>query len=486
MFHDETARVKKKVNAKKSNGCKAPKSPPVACRTESAYEAPSSRQSHASQATLCPTTLTLQSCIQPSLEDLSLGYFFSKYVFKYKDYRDSWNVDDGNGCLLLSIKALGVAGVTKRGDVSPFHNSEAQRYYVNAIEQLNSALCSPKYVKRDSTLQAINILGIFESVNGLNKSLDAWRNHINGAASLLQLRGPEQFKTQTGCRLFLQTCSSLVISCLTLNIPIPDHVRTMRAEAEKHVIHPGDPVWRFLCTSMAVADLNSRMKPRNALLSVEESRSIIARAESLFRELKSILDHSPSDWKPEVVSGTGVTVYSGYYYAFSSYITAQVFAGICSYRLYLLNIIWRASKSLSLENDLSQDQQQRVDDAFSSKKELQLSILATVPQHLGDSSQPLHCNTLATDFANGDGLWTKFSSRDHNPFRSVWRPSRDIPFVRMAGGYIIQMPLYSAGAADPPNGPIRLFVIDTLRLLGRSMGLSQALVLASMLEVAPG
>ena len=486
MFHDETARVKNKVRAKQSNSCKAPKRPPVACHTESVREAPSSRQSHTDQAAPCPPTLILRSHIQPSLEDLSLGYFFSKYVFKYKDYRDSWNVDDGNGCLLLSIKALGVAGVTKCGSITLSSNSEAQRYYLDAIEGLNSALWSPEYVKRDSTLQAINILGIFESVNGLNKSLDAWRNHINGAASLLQLRGPEQFRTQTGCRLFLQTCSSLVISCLTLNIPIPDHVRTVRAEAEKHVIHPRDPVWRFLCTSMAVADLNSRMKSRNILLSVEEARSVIARAEHLFRELKSILDHSPPDWKPQVVSGTGATIYSDYYYVFSSYIIAQVFAGICSYRLYLLNIIWRASKSLNTEHDLSKDQQQRVHDAFSSKRELQLSILATVPQHLGDASQPIHSNTLATDFANGDGLWTKFSSRDHNPFRSVWRPSKDIPFVRMAGGYLIQMPLYSAGAADAPNGPIRRFVIDTLRLLGRSMGLAQAFVLASMLEGSPG
>jgi hypothetical protein len=37
-----------------------------------------------------------------------------------------------------------------------------------------------------------------------SSSMDSWRQHIRGVAQLINIRGPEQFKSEGSLRLFLQ------------------------------------------------------------------------------------------------------------------------------------------------------------------------------------------------------------------------------------------------------------------------------------------
>jgi hypothetical protein len=37
-----------------------------------------------------------------------------------------------------------------------------------------------------------------------SSSMDSWRQHIRGVAQLINVRGPEQFKSEGSLRLFLQ------------------------------------------------------------------------------------------------------------------------------------------------------------------------------------------------------------------------------------------------------------------------------------------
>ncbi|KAF2213986.1 hypothetical protein CERZMDRAFT_7957, partial [Cercospora zeae-maydis SCOH1-5] len=224
LFHDESDRIIKKVHARKATRRRIEDD--AAGSSAAAHPALPSPQSSAVSEVLSQEELQLttqDSAIQLSrydnrvitptsprppplsvlanLDDLAIAQFFDKYVYKYHDRRDQWSVDVGNGCLIAAMKALGTVDAVKQMGQGRRLEPEAQKRYVSAIQKINTALQDPHGRTMDSTLLAITILGIFECVSGFQRNLDSWREHVNGAASLLQLRGSEQFRTQTGCRL---------------------------------------------------------------------------------------------------------------------------------------------------------------------------------------------------------------------------------------------------------------------------------------------
>lgn len=104
------------------------------------------------------------------------------------------------------------------------------------------------------------LLSIFETIAGRGQpSLTAWANHINGAAALLRLRGPERLTTQLGLRLFTQITFNLMTSFLVHGIPLPDHIIELKAEAAKHV-HRDHVAWRVFESMMAFTDFRYRVK----------------------------------------------------------------------------------------------------------------------------------------------------------------------------------------------------------------------------------
>jgi hypothetical protein len=111
------------------------------------------------------------------------------------------------------MKAVGLAGFAHASRSSSLMRN-ARYQYVKALQAVNAALKSPEHVKKDSTLTSIMVLSIFENLTGYNqKSLKAWSEHVNGAASLLKIRGIEQINTIVGRRLLAQvSTSSLHIS----------------------------------------------------------------------------------------------------------------------------------------------------------------------------------------------------------------------------------------------------------------------------------
>ncbi|EME85043.1 uncharacterized protein MYCFIDRAFT_88647 [Pseudocercospora fijiensis CIRAD86] len=491
MFHDESAKTKAKVTAgqgsrrRQARLEKSPSpSPASASAASSASASPAASPKTGPSTELVALSLPAEPSLAPAIDDMAIGYFFDQYVFRYRDRRDSWYIEDGNGCLLAAIKALGTAGVIKRTAPRPSADPEARKHYLTALQLTNSALRSPDDVKRDSTLLAIVILGIFEAVSGFQQNLDTWRDHVNGAASLLQLRGRDQFKTQTGCRLYLQTVLNLIISCLSRRIPIPDHVRVVHKIAEQYIPDPKDSVWRFTIASMRLADLNARLLPGNFPISSTQAPHIVEDALALYAEIESALADAPGDWKPRLVGATGPVVYADYYYVFDSYLVAQMFCGMCSYRIMLIDILRKAVANCRTTGyKLPPQQLEQVQYCLGSLRQLQMAILAVVPQHLEDRFKIVHSKLPE---GTQDLTCTGFRIRDHNPFRGICSEGRELPFVRMAGGFQIQFPIFTAGASDAPGGPIRTWVIGMLKLLGQSIGIQQAFVLASQLEGVHG
>lgn len=444
--------------------------------------------------TFCvPSLSTVEHFLPPNLDDLAIGHFFHHYVHDFRTNNRVWYIEDGNDCLVSSIKAVGVAGMTRASN-GPSSSPEAQQQYLHAIQLTNAALRLPNLAKLDSTLLAINVLGLFESITGFQRSLRSWRDHTIGASALLALRGAEQFETDTGGRLFLQTSINLSIACVQQHLPVPDHLHAMRIEAEKHVPDPSDRVWRFYLSRMRYADMYAKLKPQNLVQTPEDAYAIIQEAMSLEDDIVGLTHGLPRDWQYEVVEATGPTVFAGYCHIFPTFFPAQVWNGMMSTRIHLNDIMIKASQALQLlpATDLPRGAQDRLKNAGKLLARMQLDIFASVPQHLGTGI----CHAQYTPFPNieppaatrisGDCIWRHFTAKDTSPWRSRRKRSPDLPFVRMSGGYLIQWSLYAAGQAGRPGSRSRTFAIEILKHIGREMGVQQALVLATNLEQDSG
>jgi len=104
---------------------------------------------------------------------------------------------------------------------------------------------------------------------------------------------------------------------------------------------------------------------------------------------------------------------------------------------------------------------------------MQADILATVPQHLGYVSSVRH----SIENENSEGSVIRMP---WNSFRNL--PKDDFPVVRMSGPYFLLWPLWFAGFIDIATSEVREFTIRNLRVMGRTMGVRQAEVLAAVTE----
>jgi hypothetical protein len=166
-------------------------------KNDSPCEESSSKNLQLQRMNYVPSLTTVERLLPPNVDDLAIGNFFHSYVHDFQSGERIWYIEDGNGCLVSSIKAVGIASMT-RAPNGPSASPEARRQYLDAIQLTNAAIKSPELATRDSTLLAINVLGIFESITGFHRTMDSWRDHINGASALLAMRGTKQFETDTG------------------------------------------------------------------------------------------------------------------------------------------------------------------------------------------------------------------------------------------------------------------------------------------------
>lgn len=172
-----------------------------------------------------------------------MGFFFSNLVTDlfgpsqdYLDYAPALsNKNDMDEHLFASMRAVGLAGFSNMVN-SPELMREARRGYSIALQLVNTALRSQVDVRKDSTLLAVMILSIFETVTGFNhRSLHAWAEHINGAAALVKLRGREQLRSRKGLRLFNRVAASLLMSCVHQELAIPANILELRTEASSFI-----------------------------------------------------------------------------------------------------------------------------------------------------------------------------------------------------------------------------------------------------------
>ncbi len=439
-----------------------------------------------------PLTTDPRASVSPDLDDLAVGFFYHYNLVGDAGGEDGWAAIQGSSCLLASVIALGSAGVTKATSGPPI-SAQTHYRYQKALQLTNAALSSESEVRNDSTLLAVNLLGTYEILTGCQKSLRAWHDHVQGAAALLQYRGMQPFETAEGGRLFMQTCGLLATSCLHRRFRIPLYIHQLTALADQQVPDPEDRVWRAFRLFLRFGDLYGRLLPNNELRSPEEAESVIQEALNLDRDTLALLDDRSPDWSYETVLTDGPLVFAGRVHVYPNHFTAQQFNMLSCRRIVLHDILLKALRSHPDRQSLRLEAStvQRIQNASKIVRQLQLDILASVPQHVDPAFLQLdgvsHLFARRASTCLGDTLWVNFSHvKDLNPWRSRRRHDPPLPPVRTSCGYAIQWPLYMAGAADAVNSELRIWVTNILRSVRHTMGIKQAAILADTLETGTG
>ncbi|KAK4863415.1 hypothetical protein LT330_002193 [Penicillium expansum] len=196
---------------------------------------------------------------------IGLNFFLSHYVVRqsgpssgFLDYAPAMLAQDDGGndmleCAILAVGFSGLARTTSQTDLL----TRSMMMYTRTMERVNLALADPQAARRDSTIVSVLVLALYEFSKA---SIDGWKHHIEGATSLLNLRGRSQFSTSTGLQIFKDVFSQLITNCLRSGSPIPSGLRMLRIEAA-NAISVSDPYWVTCSGMVELLDLYQHISP---------------------------------------------------------------------------------------------------------------------------------------------------------------------------------------------------------------------------------
>lgn len=446
--------------------------------------------------------ISIPQTLAPDVLERGVSYFFSNFVAPpsgpshgHFHHLTTISLADGlDDTLKTSLAATGLAGLANTSKSASLLD-HARREYAAALRQINAALLSPTEAIKDSTLISIIVVAIFESTVGARQlSIKAWTEHINGAATLVQLRGSAQLRTRVGLGLFIQASSHMLISCMQRGIPIPPHITELRKEASSFT--PLDPAWQFLRIVDELTNFRASIRQGSLL----DSEEIIRRALELDCELVQVFASVDPEWLYETVytDTNPEIIYNRRYDIYYDYWIAQIWNGMRLSRIMLNEAVrvhllkgFTSTPPRFTTQEYTAQFQVSIDVITRMRDE----ILYSVPQSLGyvrgkpfqnpdfehDVTASMTSNMSFTDF---------LSPGDHTGLTPPARPRINEPLTRSTtfpaiGGYYLLWPLFIAASTPLTPPPLRSFITSILRFIGSDMGLAQGNNLASFIETVP-
>ncbi|KAJ5393083.1 uncharacterized protein N7487_010724 [Penicillium crustosum] len=196
---------------------------------------------------------------------IGLDFFISQYVVRQSGPSSGFFAyvpamlaqdDGGNDMLEGAILAVGFSGLARTTSQADLL-TRSMMMYTRTMERVNLALADPQAARRDSTIVSVLVLALYEFSKA---SIDGWKHHIEGATSLLNLRGRSQFSTPIGLQIFKDIFSQLLTNCLRSGSPMPSSLRMLRIEAA-NAISVSDPYWVACSGMVELLDLYQQISP---------------------------------------------------------------------------------------------------------------------------------------------------------------------------------------------------------------------------------
>ncbi|KAF2141546.1 uncharacterized protein K452DRAFT_250230 [Aplosporella prunicola CBS 121167] len=441
---------------------------------------------------------SIHYALTPTPDDLAAGFFFANFCNHVAFSASSNAHNNAHGVvaaagpdtdlwasgidthLYTSMLAVGLYGLARHSGNPAFARLATQRY-TDAIHATNGALRDAAVATRDSSLLAVIILGLFESLTGRTKaSLQAWEQHIKGASALVSLRGKRQLETAVGRRMFMQITSSLLISCIQRDIPFPAPIkRLMDLASEEGQLERSHPFYRLREIMVQVADfraewLNASPSASNTTTPLDP-HTTITRALHLDGLILSLIASLPPSFAytthpvfppaadPDVCPTAAYHTYPGFW-------LAQLWNSMRCCRLLLHGMLRQALLAGLGGSPPAFGGEEGVNMArlFAEREgvvqELVRDVLRSVPCHVGYVSARAWRERL---FAGG-----------------VETPLAHLPLVRSQGSMMLLWTLFLVGSLDATGSETKRWVIRALERLGAVMGVGQGGVLGGILRGA--
>lgn len=126
--------------------------------------------------------------------------------------------DYASAHFLYAFKACALASLNNSVGTGNDFDEIAMGLYTKALASTFTALKDPVLTKRDDTLAAILLLGLFENITAKSLGMLAWSSHIEGAIQLVKARGKQQLQSKIGLDLFIAVRTQMV-SSIPLSYP---------------------------------------------------------------------------------------------------------------------------------------------------------------------------------------------------------------------------------------------------------------------------
>ncbi|KAE8444870.1 hypothetical protein EG329_014118 [Mollisiaceae sp. DMI_Dod_QoI] len=439
----------------------------------------------------------LSTCyMQPTIENQGFNYFISNFVrspsgpshgqFAYLD--DLCRRGALDDTLQAAITAAGLAGHATKTKSSPLM-ARARKEYAIALRKINAALRSPVEALKDRTLLSIIIVAIFENIAGAKQlSLKEWTEHINGAATLIKLRGRDQLKRRSSLGLFMHATSHVLISCLQREIPMPSQLMELRAEAFSYL--PVDPCYQYLRITEEFTLFRGAVNSG----AFKDPGAVITRALMIDNDLVRSFTDVPNGWLYEsaFTDPNCEIVFDGSYDIYYDHWIAQMWNAFRASRIMIHETIRTYIKGFASSPSIFTPPEfhAQVQSSASICIQMRDEIFRSVPQHLGfvtrkpftsthnsRPSSPLYVPDLSSEVQQPQDInsTTSFTDAFLNDAFIPPLPQKEFLYLDPAhpliGGYFLLWPLYVAGITRVSTIEHKIFVAKTLQYVGETMGI---------------
>lgn len=324
---------------------------------------------------------------------------------------------------------------------------KGRQKYVLALRLTHTALESPQRATEDTTLLAVLLLDNFEkAANNSQLTADSWSSHVNGALTLVQMRGRKQFRNPTGLLILIRFMTNLQISCVARGAPVPGSLRALRTYAEQFV-DVVNPKWQLTSLMVHFSDLRALIFEGK-----RSSTEIFVMCLDLDEKLQSLSGSMPLAWRYNTayLDESSKRVYADSYNVYPDQHVTQTWNVIRLVRV-MINVIIRKtcpkdSNCQSVRHAIP-ELSSAVGAASDTINSLALDICASVPQYTG-----------------------------------AFPPNRQIDPLQPLRCYTLLFPLFVAGQALSNGSPLRRWIVKELRYMGDKFGIRNAEVVAKLLE----
>jgi hypothetical protein len=399
------------------------------------------------------------------------------------------------------MTAVGIAGLATL-HMDPGLKKHATQWYLKAIKMANVALSDPDDARNDTTLVGVNLLSMLEAqVN--DESLVGWIRHVEGAASLLKLRGKDQFSTLAGRRMYIQSVGLVTQSYMGQGLRVPDFIQELNKEIEPF-LNLRDPRHAYFFLHGYTCNFRGDIFSQK----MTDLEKIIERAMELDAVAVGIFEGVRDAWHYDIVPclDDQPSVFGDFYHVYPTHATAQTWNWVRYNRIYYHDIIRNCILSGFAASPpvlTGPKYYELLASSTRTLQELQSDILASMPQFLHDTPKVAPQETSSTDSSRRSltSTQTARSTPEGTPLKSLIHNFQAesiehfdrlahgsliedrLPILRISGGYSVIWALYVAGAMPTASPASQEFVLRCLDRMEHEFGINQGRVLARYLRI---